>query len=289
MTALKNTLVKIAPILTSMLALVGCTPLGYVNAFVQRDKFDLSRDLAYGSLERHKLDVYTPNRANKAPVIFYVHGGSWRNGDKSDYPFLADAFIEKGFLFVAINYRLAPAVQFPAFVEDAALAFKWVKSNIAQYGGDANRIFLMGHSAGGHIASLLALDPAYLRAVGLERNAMRAFIGLAGPYDFLDFLEGDKPTQEVMGPREQWPRTQPVNFVDGLQPPMLLMQGLADKTVDPRHPLWLEERVKPKGGKLEIKHYEGVDHAGIIGAMARASRFIEPKILPDLLGYLERY
>lgn len=257
-----------------------------VNTFVQRSSFDFKSDLAYGSLDRQKLDIYAPKNAAKAPVVIFVHGGSWYNGDKSDYAFLGETLTSNGYLTVAINYRRAPQVIFPVFVQDAALAVKWVKDHIAEYGGDPNRVFLMGQSAGAQIAALVAFDASYLREVGLERSTLRAFIGLAGPYDFRAFLEGDPPAQVAMGPREQWPKAQPINAIDGLQPPMFLQQGQQDETVNPKNPEWLSAIVKQKGGEVVVKYYPGVDHSGIIGALSKIAGFLGPQILPDLLDYL---
>ena len=280
---------KLITLVLSTLGLVGCTPIMLVNAFVQRSNFTFKPDLPYGPDPRQRLDVYTPNNASQAPVLIFVHGGSWYGGDKADYPFLADAFVEHGYVVVPILYRVAPQVQFPAFVQDAALAVRWVKDNIASYGGDPNRVYLMGQSAGAHIAAMVVLDPVYLREVGLERSALRAFVGQAGPYDFRAFLEEDKPTQVAMGPREQWPRTQPINFVDGQQPPMLLQHGLADTVVNPMNPEWLSKIIRAKGGIVEVKLYPHVEHPGIVGALARAARFIEPKVLPDILEFLKKH
>lgn len=276
-------------LLAPLLAFTGCTPAMLVNAFVQRSSFDFKPDLAYGSAENQTLDLYLPKGMAKAPVLLFVHGGSWYNGDKSEYPFLGEAFSKNGYLTAVINYRKAPQVQFPAFVQDAAMAVRWVIDHIAEYGGDPNRIYLMGQSAGAQIAALVALDPRYLQAVGLERSALKAFIGQAGPYDFRAFLEDDKPTQVAMGPREQWPLTQPINFVDGKQPPMLLQHGLSDTVVNPKNPDWLSELVKQKGGEVAVKYYPGVDHYGIIGALSGVGRFLGPQILPDLLDFLAQH
>jgi acetyl esterase/lipase len=282
-------LLRISPLFFSALALVGCTPVMLVNTFINRNAFSLKSDISYGPGERQRLDVYSPKGATRAPVLIFVHGGSWYNGDKSDYPFLGDAFVEQGYVTVIISYRVAPQGIFPAFVQDAALAVRWVKDNIANLGGDPDRVYLMGQSAGAQIAALIALDPTYLREVGLERSAIRAFVGQAGPYDFKAFLESDERTQKAMGPRENWPRTQPVNFVDGKQPPMLLQHGLKDDVVNIKNPDWLSSIIREKGGEVEVKYYPEVDHPGIVGAISRVARFIDPKIFPDIIAFLAKH
>jgi acetyl esterase/lipase len=282
-------LLRLSPFLVSALGLVGCTPVMLVNTLINRNAFDLKSDVAYGPGERQRLDVYSPKGVTRAPVLIFVHGGGWYRGGREDYPFLGDAFVEKGYVTVIISYRVAPQAVFPAFVQDVATSVRWVKDNIANLGGDPDRIYLMGQSSGAHIASLVALDPRYLREVGLERNAISAFVGQAGPYDFRDFLEVDKPTQVAMGPREQWPQTQPINFVDGKQPPMLLQHGLKDDVVNIKNPDILSGIIKQNGGEVEIKYYPEVDHPGIVGAISRVARFIDPKVFPDIIKFLEKH
>jgi acetyl esterase/lipase len=286
---LATTLFRLSPLILAALGLVGCTPVMIVNTLINRNAFDLKSDVAYGPAQRQRLDVYSPKNASKAPVLIFVHGGGWYRGSKEEYPFLGDAFVEKGYVTVIISYRVAPQAVFPAFVQDVASSVRWVKDNIADLGGDPDRIYLMGQSSGAHIASLVALDPRYLREVGLERNAIRAFVGQAGPYDFRDFLEVDKPTQIAMGPREQWPQTQSINFVDGKQPPMLLQHGLKDTVVNIKNPDILSAIIKEKGGVVEVKYYPEVDHPGIVGAISRVARFIDPKIFPDIIAFLAKY
>jgi acetyl esterase/lipase len=282
-------LLRISPLILSALALVGCTPVMLVNTFINRNAFNLKSDINYGPGERQRLDVYSPKGATRAPVLIFVHGGGWYRGSKDEYQFLGDAFVEKGFVTVIISYRVAPQAVFPAFVQDVASSVRWVKDNIANLGGDPDRIYLMGQSSGAHTAALVALDPRYLREVGLERNAIRAFVGQAGPYDFRAFLEQDEPTQKAMGPRENWPQTQPIHFVDGKQPPMFLQHGLKDDVVNIKNPDWLSSIIKEKGGEVEVKYYPEVDHPGIVGAISRVARFIDPKIFPDIIGFLSKH
>jgi acetyl esterase/lipase len=126
----------------------------------------LERDISYGPLERQRLDVWRfSTTSSNAPVIFYVHGGAWTFGDKREQgrPMLHE-FVRRGWIVVAINYRLAPGFPWPAQIQDVTRALGWIKKNIATYGGDPDRVVVAGGSAGGHLASLLALsahDPAW--------------------------------------------------------------------------------------------------------------------------------
>ncbi len=127
--------------------------------FHPRD-MQISRNIAYGPLERHRLDVWRTSTTPKdAPVIYYLHGGAWTFGDKREQgrPMLHE-FVRRGWVVVAINYRLAPKFPWPAQIEDATRALGWIKKNIATYGGDPDRVVIAGGSAGGHLASLLALS-----------------------------------------------------------------------------------------------------------------------------------
>ena len=148
----------------------------------------LIRDIPYtdGKPEdaaKHKLDLYLPTDRQTFPVVLFVHGGSWRTGDRSQYPGIANRFAKAGVGVAVISYRLAPKNPPPAQIEDTAAAFAWVVKNIAQYGGDTKRLFLAGHSAGGHLVSELALDPKWLAAYGLNSSVIRGVATLSGVYD----------------------------------------------------------------------------------------------------------
>src|SRR3712207_3414863 len=118
-------------------------------------------------------------------VVVFFYGGRWESGDRGDYLFAAQGLVSQGFVAVVPDYRLHPEVGFAGFMADGAAAVRWVRDNIAGFGGDPAQIFLMGHSAGAHIAALLALDERWLADQGLPRGTVRGAIGLAGPYDFL--------------------------------------------------------------------------------------------------------
>lgn len=124
------------------------------------------------------LDVYRAKDRSGLPVMIYVHGGAWSMGDKAAVGAKDSFFVQSGFVFVSINYRLSPEVQFPTHAEDVASSIAWVKNNITQYGGDPTRMFLMGHSAGAQLVALVSTDEHYLQAEGLELNDLKAVIPL---------------------------------------------------------------------------------------------------------------
>ncbi len=119
-----------------------------------------------------------------APVLFFVHGGAWKSGDKSDYRELGNTFAgTHGFVTVVVNYRLSPEVKHPAHVQDVAGAFAWTYKKISKYGGDPQRITIFGHSAGGHLVSLLAADASYLKAHRISTGKIRGGVSMSGRYD----------------------------------------------------------------------------------------------------------
>jgi arylformamidase len=130
--------------------------------------------------ERHVLDVYAPEGAKNLPVVFWIHGGGWQVGDKTDVQIKPRIFAEKGFVFVAANYRLLPKVDMTVLTQDVAKALAWVNKNIASHGGDPQRIFVMGHSAGAQLAALLCSDDRYLKAEGVPFTVLKGCVPVDG-------------------------------------------------------------------------------------------------------------
>jgi acetyl esterase/lipase len=244
--------------------------------------------IAYGDDARQKLDIYLPkqNAVGASAVLIFFHGGSWHDGEREGYGFLGRAFAARGFVTVIADYRKAPSVRFPAFVQDTASAIAWVHANIAKYDGDADRIFIMGHSAGAHIAMMTALDPQWLAANNLTPNVIKGVIGLAGPYDFLP-LTSDS-SKIALG---QWPNlteTQPITYARGDAPPLLLLTGDKDTVVKPRNSKILSEKIQALGGQQQLRIYPDVDHADIIMAVARPFRQKAP-IVTDVVNFIKSH
>ena len=132
---------------------------------------------------KHKLDIYGPKGKTNPPVLFFVHGGAWKSGDRSNYVPLGNRYAREGVLTVIPSYRLAPKHPHPAQIEDVAAAFAWTVRHIAEYGGDTNRIYAAGHSAGGHLVALLGLDGDYLAKYQLSPQALRGVFAWSGVYN----------------------------------------------------------------------------------------------------------
>jgi acetyl esterase/lipase len=250
-----------------------CSPLGVLNGLAP-DRLT-ARDLPYGNGPRRTLDVYVPaNGPKAAPVVVFFYGGSWNSGSKADYRFVGGALAASGFVTIIPDYRVYPEVRFPDFLDDCAAAFAWAGANAGRFGG-GTRLVLMGHSAGAYNAAMLALDPTYLARAAAPRPA--AMLGLAGPYDFLPLV--DPELKIIFGQPPTPPDTQPINHVDGRNPPMLLLAGDADTTVLPRNTTRLAARVAASGGQVESRIYPGIDHKEIVGAIGVPFRFLAPTLM----------
>jgi acetyl esterase/lipase len=264
--------------------LAGCRPVEILDAFTPGTGYRLQSDLAYGALPRQKLDIYSPVKpvSDPAPVIVFFYGGSWTSGEKADYRFVAQRLAEKGYAVVIPDYRLYPAVKFPTFLEDGALALKWVQDHAESTGGDAQRIFLMGHSAGAYNAVMLALDPRLTADVGFDRGRLKGVIGLAGPYDFkidTELLRG------VFGSAQDPAETQPVTFAKTKAPPMLLIVGEDDKTVEPRNSESLARHLRENANAVRLRRYPDEDHIDLV---LELSSFINASslVLEAILNFL---
>jgi acetyl esterase/lipase len=239
--------------------------------------------VAYGPDARQRLDVYRPTEARAAgPMVVFLYGGRWSSGTREDYRLLGDAFTRRGWVAVVPDYRLAPSVQFPAWVQDAALAVRWARDHAARFGGDTSRIFVIGHSAGAHSAALLALDERFLRAAGVPNGAVKGFVALAGP---VETTWTDADVQALMGPPAGWPATYPATHVDGREPPLLLLHGDEDRTVSVGNSLRLEERIRARGGCARTVVYRGVGHVEIVVALSAPRLGIAP-VLDDVAAFV---
>ena len=244
-----------------------CSASGLLNSTISTADLTITHDVAYEAGPRHTLDVYRPQAdASGRPLVVFLYGGSWRTGKKSVYPFVAATLARRGAVVMVPDYRVYPDVQFPAFLQDNAAAVAWARSHAAEYGADPRALFIIGHSAGAYNAAMLALDPALLAAAGMDRSALAGVVGIAGPYDFLPITDPD--IIPVFATVDDGPASQPISYVDGRNPPMLLLAGTADTTVMPRNTTSLASRIATAGGPVESKLYPGIGHIGIITAFA---------------------
>jgi acetyl esterase/lipase len=271
---------------TAALLLLGaCSPLRLFDGIVPKDGGTrrVAHDEPFGSDPRQRLDVYAPRDGGAArPIVVFLYGGSWQSGTRAGYSFVGRALAARGFVVAIPDYRLVPQVRFPDFLKDNAAAVRWMRAHAAALGGDPDRLVLLGHSAGAYNAAMLAMDPRWL---GSDRAAVRGWVGLAGPYDFLPLDDAD--TKAAFGAAPDPVATQPPTFADAGDPPALLATATADKVVAPRNSDLLAAKLTAAGVLVERRRYAGIGHVGIMTALARPLRSRAP-VLADIAAFAHR-
>ncbi|MGV9010921.1 alpha/beta hydrolase [Brevundimonas sp.] len=268
------------------LAAAACSPLSVLNRVGPRDRGAgrVARDLAYGDDPRQKMDVFAPAQARDLPVLVFFYGGGWDSGDRKDYGWAAQALAARGFVVFVPDYRLVPQVHYPAFIQDAAAATARAGELSVTYGGDPERLGVIGHSAGAHLAMMITLDRRYMAAVD-QPDLIKAAAGLAGPYDFLPFDVA--ASRNAFGRAPDPTLTQPVTFARADAPPLWLGHGTDDVVVHDEDTTILCERMTAAGGRCEAKLYPGLDHADLIATFSPLFRKKAP-VLDDVTAFLHR-
>ncbi len=265
-----------AVVLAAMVAIMYSRPetLNLYSRLVGEPGITVEMSRAYGQGPRQTLDIYRPPSgvAWRDAIILFLYGGSWSSGDKSMYAFVGQALAARGFTTVIPDYRLYPQAQFPAFIDDVAAAYAWTARTFTQGCTPPRPIIIAGHSAGGHMAALLALDRSYIARQGTDIFPPAALIGLAGPYTF-------EPTT--------WPSTRaafasvaatpdiarPVTFVANGAPPALLLHGAADTLVNLKNTRELAAALTAVGAPVETAEYPGIGHIGLVLSLSRPFRW----------------
>lgn len=272
------------------LSLAGCSGISVYNEFAaQGDAGEVVvENVAYGPDQRQKADIFLPaNNSGNAPVIVFFYGGKWSTGSKSDYAFVGEAFSQRGYVTIVADYRLVPDVRYPAFVEDTAKAVAFAHRMAPTYGGDPQRLFVVGHSAGAYNAMMVTLAPEFLAAEGLSPSVIKGLAAISGPYDFKPL--STNITLEAFAGTKDFAPTQPINRVtpDATLPPILLLQGSADKLVRPRHAEKMAEVLRQSGKQVETIYYRGAGHARPILALGEPLQAKLP-ILDDIVSFFTR-
>lgn len=282
---------RVSLLACACLAIAGCeaTLFAGLNATDQHRGIAERHGVVFDAEHALALDVYAPAQANHAPVVVFFYGGDWARGERAWYRFVGSALAAEGVVVVIPDYRKVPKVALDGFMSDAAEAVAWTHAHAGEFGGAANDIFVMGHSAGGQIAALLATDPEWLAASGMHPRDLAGFIGLAGCYDFVPVPDDDEDMIAAFGHTpEAQRRGQPVSFVQGNEPPMLLLQGVDDREVVPTNAISLTRAMDARHEDVTLKLYPDVGHGAVLFALSRPMRGDAPT-LSDMLAFIHAH
>ncbi len=274
-------------LLGATLLLASCTnlKLAAANAPALLGDYHRHAALRYGEGARRTLDVYVPRDARAAPVVIFWYGGSFQYGRRENYRFVGAALAQRGLVAVLPDYQVYPPTVFPEFVNDAAQAVKWVHDHAAEYGGDPTRLFVMGHSAGGYIASMVALDRRYLAGAGAGDVKLRGLIALSAPHVL---VPNTRVLNIIFGPPWTMADWQPVNFAGSAAPPALLIHGQADQTVDPRNSETLAAALRARGVDVTLRMMPRLSHSDTIAAFSVPLRRRAP-VLDETVAFVQRW
>jgi acetyl esterase/lipase len=285
---------RLAGILLMLVGIVGPAtadnPVTIFSPFNVADAMDKGvekiADIPYADGARKKLDMYRPEKpGGLSPVVMFIYGGSWRAGDKFEYEFAGRAFAAAGFLTIVADYRLWPEVKYPGFLDDCAEAMKWIEDNVESYGGDPNRFFVVGHSAGAYNAVMLGLDGSFRRDFNVTMP-IRAIAGISGPYNFYPF-EYDQ-VRDTFGSAPNPEGTQPINLVTADAPPIFLASGTTDPIVRIENSHALAAKLLANGTWVTERYYEGFGHLEPVVALGSMMRFRMP-VLQDMVDFFQTF
>lgn len=223
-------------------------------------------DRAYGSDPKQRLDVYAPTDAKNVPVVIFVHGGEWTKGDKSEVSYKPKFFNEHGIVFVSTNYRLSPPAKHPDHVSDVASAVRWVRDRAAEFGGAADKIVLMGHSAGCHLVTLATLDPRYLATVKLRPTDVCGVVAWSGGmYDLADRVKGEglypKYIRQTFGDTEAaWRDASPAAHVGDAPMPAFLFVSIQKGNASHKAAESMAAAIRKAKGDADTRLLEGRTH-----------------------------
>lgn len=259
-----------------LILLGGCSALEVVNSVSKIYVAEVKQNIEFGANPKLKYDLYLPNNPNEefsnTPVIVFFYGGSWNRGDKSEYEFVGRRLASMGYITAVPNYRLYPEVQYPDFLVDGAQSIAHLKKELQkpEYKNlnPAQQYVLMGHSAGAYNAAMLALDPRWLSAAGLEhRTSVNGLIGLAGAYNIYPIKDTD--VQPVFNHPNYPPRSQPIDYADKSNVPTLLLAPQTDTLVSiERNTHALQRALASAGNQSKVESIEGTDHVTLIGTLS---------------------
>ena len=261
---------------------------GLLSTLVAESAGETTRGIAYGPGPRQRLDVYRPVAGQeRRPIVVFYYGGGWISGDRATYAFVGGALAARGYTTVIPDYRVFPEVRFPAFLDDAAAAYRWTSETLANGCGGPRPVIVVGHSAGAYIAAMVALDRRLTSRDGAPLAQPAALIGLAGPYAFDPTTWPS--TKTIFGAAVGAPDSaRPIAFARPSAPAALLLHGRSDSTVQLYNSRDLASALTSKGNTVVHKEYDGIGHSGLVMALAAPLRWRGP-VLADVLAFIERH
>ncbi|RUO20839.1 alpha/beta hydrolase [Aliidiomarina iranensis] len=269
-------------LVVAVLFVTACHPTRVLNSVVPSGSYTVERDIPFGENERQNMDLYLPNDGNyNQDIMVFVYGGAWDQGAKEQFEFVGQAFARLGYITLIPNYRLYPEVEFPAFVDDVAMAIGEMRNHLPESCNLGDRIILSGHSAGAHTAALLAADPKYLTQYDAQDIEISALIALSGPYDLpLDHERVRNKFSKVEGDEAN-----PIALANAKMPPTLLIHGEADTVAESAHAEKFQRRLESLSVPVTIKLYNRTRHASVVASLASPLRFLTP-VYDDIQSFL---
>jgi len=252
-----------AVLLVALLVAAACAPVSILNGITPSSSFQRMKNEAYGTAKHETLDIYKSDKPKAgAPVLFFVHGGSWDSGSKDIYKFLAEGFTRSGYDVVVPNYRLYPEAAFPNFLHDNAKAVAYAAKTFPE-----RPFVLMGHSAGGYNVLMLGLRDEFLKGAGVDRcQTIAGVVGLAAPTGIVP-LKSERLVE--IFPDKFTGQDAVLNNVTGAAPALFLGHGAADDVVYPENSTKLAEKVTARGGIARAEVYPDQSHIDVVKVLSR--------------------
>lgn len=257
-----------------------CTPVSFLNGITPSKSYLLEKNVSYGSLGSQVMDIYQA-RAKKenSPIIVFIHGGSWDSGSKDIYKFFAEGFTSEGYDVAVPNYRLFPEIIFPDMLHDTAKAVAYLSNLFSN-----RKVVLIGHSAGGYNALMVSMNKHYLKEQGISVcSLISGVVSISSPTGVYELKK--EPLVTIFPDRFKY-NDAPMAYVDNATPSLLVINGLADKVVDPQNAIILSEKVNKRGGQSVLKLYPDTNHTQAVQVM---SRYFDDNISlkSDILNFID--
>lgn len=266
---------------------IGSGAMYYYLVLPNKPKAAEQTTFQYGPQSKQNLEVYKPSikKGDQTPVILYVHGGSWMAGDKENVADKPKFFNDMGYTFISVNYRLAPKANYRDMGEDIAAALKWVKDYADEYQFDAEKITLMGHSAGGHLVTLIASDESYLEKENLELKDIHSIIEIEGPLNIPQFVQENKMYKTVFSRnKEKWKLASPSHYIQNKKMPLMLFITRPDESTTS-----FMNEVESAGNEVELFSASTLSHTDLTKLIGTTKQVEAQQLTGKVASFLKKY